>query len=345
LEARFGTLARVRAYLQAKRSVLSLRAAPTQAEQIDMLAQLQQPSDDYFVASLKVVEHAEMRAVPVRPVAQPNALKHFLDGIQRQRILYYEGIVPVFYAYLSAVVRSRVDRKMCCVKQNDALRQQDALYAPLGYVDSTGLKQYGIPLRDLEVGEPLPPHPTLIQLAASRISSDREELERKLAETWLRWLSKERQEDWLVVDGAIRTSSEIAPHARVIGIAKTSIGVERELSPEQMKVVYGLRKAERSSVFELKHRKHAPVYSWFLRLHDPTKGSLLYGLLRVEMPANESLLKQVDALSAWILEDRVPLAVPDTRYDRLLYPMRDCEHYLRAHAPSVAQLEALAQLV
>jgi hypothetical protein len=337
------TLERLRHYLRQNQS--RLRAAPTQAEQLDMLAQIQQPSDDYSVASLRVVEHAEMRAIPVRPVSQPNALKHFLDGIQRQRILYYDGVVPVFYAYLSAVVRSRVDRRMCCLPQTASWMQRDALYAPLRYVDAQGLRQQGIPLRDLEVGEPLPPHPTLIQLAANRISNDREILERELAEQWIYWLSEQSSEDWLVVDGAIAELVRIVPSAKVIGLAKTSVGVERALTPEQMQVVYGLRKAERSSVFTVTRPGQATVYSWFLRLHDPTKGSLLYGLLRVEMTANESLLKQVDTLSAWILEDRVPLAVPDTRYDRLLYPMRDCEQYLRAHAPSAAQLEALAQLV
>ena len=337
------TLERLRHYLRQNQS--RLRAAPTQAEQLDMLAQAQQSPDDYSVVSLRVVEHAEMQAIRVRSVSQPNALKHFLDGIQRQRILYYDGVVPVFYAYLSAVVRSRVDRRMCCLSQKDSLVQQDALYAPLRHVDEKGLREQGIPLHDLNVGGSLPPHHMLIQLAANCISNDREILERELAEKWIRWLSEQGSEEWLVVDGAIRTSTQIAAGARVIGLAKTSIGVERNLTPQQRQVVYGLVKGQRSSVFEVRRSQEAPVYSWFLRLHDPTKGSLLYGLLRVEMPADESLLKQVDTLSAWILEDRVPLAVPDTRYDRLLYPMRDCEQYLRAHAPSVAQLEALAKLV
>jgi hypothetical protein len=127
-----------------------------------------------------------------------------------------------------------------------------------------------------------------------------------------------------------------------MGLAKTSTGVERVLTPEQMQVVYGLRKGERSSVFAIVRVGQLAVYSWFLRLHDPAKGSLLYGLLRVETPAAESLLAHVNALSAWVLEDRVPLSVPDTRYDRLLYPMRDCEQYLRALTPSTAQLEALS---
>ncbi|MCS6831663.1 MAG: hypothetical protein RMM08_10930 [Armatimonadota bacterium] len=337
------TLDRLRCYLRQNHS--RLRAAPTQAEQLDLLAQIQQSAVEDAVASLVVVEHATMQAEPVRPVPQPNALRHFLDGIQRQRILYYEGVVPVFYAYLSAVVRSRVERRMCCLRDGVPFRQRDALYAPLGYVDVDGLRQHGIPLRDTEPPEPLPSHPALIQQASNRISNDREILERELAQEWLCWLHQRGREDWLVVDGGIAELASAMPEARLIGIAKTSTSVERALTPEQMQVVYSLRKGERSSVFAITRAGQPAVYSWFLRLHDPAKGSLLYGLLRVEMPASEKLLSHVNALCAWLLEDRVPLSVPDTRYDRLLYPMRDCEQYLRALAPSTAQLEALAQMV
>ena len=312
---------------------------------MEMLALAQQQPTEEVVASLKVVEHATMQAVPVRPVSQPNALRHFLDGIQRQRILYYEGVVPVFYAYLSAVVRSRVDKRMCCLQDGSPLQQRDALYAPLRYVDVEGLRQHGIPLRDTGPGEPLPSHPALIQQASNRISNDRELLERELAQGWLHWLRERGSEEWLVVDGGIAELAGTMPEGHLVGLAKTSTDVERALSPEQMHAVYGLRKGERSSVFAITRAGQPAVYSWFLRLHDPAKGSLLYGLLRVEMPAAERLLAHVDALSAWLMEDRVPLSVPDTRYDRLLYPMRDCEQFLRALAPSSAQLEALAQMV
>lgn len=336
------TLDRVRRYL--RQHSARLRAAPSQAEQLSLLAELQAEVVEEAVASLQVVEHRAMQAVRVPAPPQPNGLRHFLDGIQRQRILYYEGVVPVFYAYLAAVVRSRVERRMCCLHEK-ALRQRDALYAPLRHVDREGLRQHGIPLRDTEAGEPLPSHPALVQLAANRISNDRELIERELAEQWLVQLHQQGGEEWLAVDGGIAEIALPQPDARLVGVAKSSTSVERALTRDQMEVVYGLRQGERSSVFTVVRAGQSPVYSWFLRLHDPKKGSLLYGLLRVEMPAAESLLPQVDALSGWLLEDRVPLSVPDTRYDRLLYPMRDCEQFLRARAPSVAQLEALAHLV
>ncbi len=336
---------RLRDYLRQNRG--RLRSAPSAQEQLQMLSELQEPAPEEGSFSLQVIEGTCMTAKPVVATDCPNALRHFLDGIQRQRILYYEGIVPVFYAYLSAVVRSRVNGRMCCLDVEDPkpLQQCDALYAPLRHVDAQGLQSHKIPVRDIEAGEPLPPHPALIQLCANRISNDRELLERELAEAWLKWLQNEHPEDWLVVDGGIGEIGQGVAHARFIGLAKTSVGVERILDPKQREVVYTLQKGERTSVFALHRPGNRSVYSWFLRLHEPAKGSLLFGLLRVEMPADNQLLSEVDKISFWLLQDRVPLSVPDVRYDRLLYPMRDCEQYLRAHAPSHAQLEALAQMI
>jgi len=38
-------------------------------------------------------------------------------------------------------------------------------------------------------------------------------------------------------------------------------------------------------------------------------------------------------VSAWLVDERAPLATPDRRWDRLLYPIHDVETYLRVRAP------------
>jgi hypothetical protein len=60
---------------------------------------------------------------------------------------------------------------------------------------------------------------------------------------------------------------------------------------------------------------------------------LLYGLLRVEAPASEATLSAASGISAWLLRERAPLATPDARWDRLLYPIHDVESYLKARIP------------
>ncbi len=341
------TLNRLRRYLHDNPNSRHLRAAPSQTEQWEMLSEAQQTMPDETVSTLQVIEHEEMRAVPVPSPTESSALRYFLDGIQRPRILYYDGIVPVAYAYLSAVVRSRVDRMMCCPQAQGIPSKvhNEALYAPQNAIDAAGLRQYGIPIRDTNVGTPLPPHSVLIQKAAERISNDRDQLERDLTVTWANWLQQKSPESWLVVDGGIGKIRVNQPGVRLMGLAKTSVGVERILNPDYSRTVYGLARGERSSVFAVNRPEQEPVYSWFLRLHDASRGNLLFGLIRVEIPQHDHLMQQVNNLSAWLLEERVPLSVPDVRYDRLLYPMRDCEQYLRATAPSHAQLEALAQMI
>jgi hypothetical protein len=75
------------------------------------------------------------------------------------------------------------------------------------------------------------------------------------------------------------------------------------------------------------------VYSWYLRLWPWEGNDLLYGLLRIEARADAATIAAATATSGWLLAERAPLATPDTRWDRLLYPIHDVETYLKARAP------------
>jgi hypothetical protein len=39
---------------------------------------------------------------------------------------------------------------------------------------------------------------------------------------------------------------------------------------------------------------------------------------------------RADEVSRWILAEAAPLALPDPRWDKMVYGVRDCEEYLRA---------------
>jgi hypothetical protein len=63
------------------------------------------------------------------------------------------------------------------------------------------------------------------------------------------------------------------------------------------------------------------------------------GLVRVEVARTPELeasvgaiTRRADEVSQWILAERAPLALPDARWDRMVYGIRDCEEYLRATA-------------
>src|SRR5438046_8869838 len=56
-------------------------------------------------------------------------------------------------------------------------------------------------------------------------------------------------------------------------------------------------------------------------------------MLRVDARAHPETVARASAISAWLTTERAPLATPDRRWDRLLYPIHDVETYLRARTP------------
>ena len=44
----------------------------------------------------------------------------------------------------------------------------------------------------------------------------------------------------------------------------------------------------------------------------------------------EDLTLRADLISRWILAEVAPLALPDGRWDKMVYGIRDCEEFLRA---------------
>ena len=105
-----------------------------------------------------------------------------------------------------------------------------------------------------------------------------------------------------------------------------------------------MEKGQRSSVFQPLNEKgkRENIYSWYLRLHyNKNYGDNSFGLIRVEVPAEEEYLKKVDLISSWILLETKPVAFPASRWDRMIYPIKYCEDYLKSKAPSRTLINSL----
>ena len=61
----------------------------------------------------------------------------------------------------------------------------------------------------------------------------------------------------------------------------------------------------------------------------------MWGLLRVEiaMPdrstSKQAIADRANLVSRWILAELMPLSLPDSRWDKMLYGVRDCEEFLK----------------
>jgi hypothetical protein len=169
----------------------------------------------------------------------------------------------------------------------------------------------------------------VLELMRRAIDGARQALERTIAERCLAALT---HDEWLLVDGLLSVSGKLAGHPRALGIIKShgaqffdGANLQRALTVDA---------GRRTSVFRARggHARNE-VYSWYLRLWPWQGQDLLYGLLRVEARADAATVAAASGVSGWLLAERAPLATPDARWDRLLYPLHDVENYLKSRAP------------
>ena len=289
-----------------------------------------QANDAPRLISATVLEGGTLRA---KRVFEPPTVgfRAFLDGTQRSELVGYLGGVPLVLGNVAAVVRERRNRRMHTWHQPLV---ESRLYCPRQLVAAAAWEAlvvgYGPLLVDTTAdAAELAPHPFALRDAAvHRVQAHREELEQRLAE---RWCNTER--DALFIDGGISGSERVAVSSCTVGVVKSHRTLYAE--GEALAAVLLLGRFERSSVFRITSPRRTTVASWYLRLRDPRGHDPMWGLVRVETayPAPEDLDRigeRADEVSRWILAETAPLALPDARWDKMVYGVRDCEEYLRA---------------
>lgn len=302
------------------------------------------PADPPTISSAEPIEQVD-RARPIR-ASGTTSVDAFLDGIQRTSIVLHVDAIPVVHAFVAAVIRQRVDRRM--ETWGKALTSR-ALYLPRSVTDAamwSDLEAQDVRLIDTAVGSEPVVHPLTYRRAAlDRVAIERERLEQSIATSW-----NDAAAGWLWVDGGVsgipalraqtldgvRTFGVVKSHATLYGDAAIIASTLR------------LDEALRSAAFLILHRIRLPVISWYVRLRAADNCDPLHGLVRVELLAPESTLDRstghvtirdealgeitelADMISTWIMAERLPVSLPDARWDRLTYGVHDCERYLAA---------------
>ena len=259
----------------------------------------------------------------------------FLDGTQQSRVVHYADGLPIVFGTVAAVVRIRTNRRLTTWARAPLVERR--LYAPLTYLAPAtveALDGLGVEVRDTTVpdreGELPSPHPlALLERAVHFVQADRQEAEQRLAEAWC---GVEKAP--LFVDGGVSGSDVVASSACTVGVIKSHRTLY--VDGDALRLVLALKRGQRSSVFRIAAPRRAPVASWYLRLRDPAGRDPMWGLVRVEAAdrrAAESpadLTARADQISRWVLAEVTPLSLPDGRWDKMVYGIRDCEEFLRA---------------
>ena len=291
------------------------------------------------IAAASLLEGHALRAVRVDgdPVV---GFAAFLDGSQRSRVLGYHDGLPLVLGVVAAVVRVRHHRKMTTWPRGPHVERW--LYAPCAYLSDDACAALhaagasrGVRVVDTTAerpGETERPsrHPLALQeRALSFVQHDRERVERALAEEWCTLVRTP-----IFIDGGIQQSELVATARCAVGVVKSHRTLY--VDGDALRAVLALKRGQRSSVFRVSSSRRTPVASWYLRLRDPSGHDPMWGLVRVEAcdrtaaERPEALTERANQISRWILAETTPLALPDGRWDRMVYGVRDCEEFLRA---------------
>jgi hypothetical protein len=278
------------------------------------------------VAGAELVEGDSVLAHPVVDGFRPGVAA-FLDGIQHWKVVAYDGVTPVVWARVAAAVRRRGPDRRPVTALESARELAVTPVAALAPEVRAALERGPLDLVDLaeaETGQP----GRVLEAARRAVDQARVGLERALGE---RHAARLPPDEWLVVDGVLSESARLADHPRALGVIK-SHGAQYFQGPDLERALR-LPDRHRSSVFRPRGRARHEVFSWYLRLWPWAGNDLLYGLVRVETRAHAEAVAQASRTAGWLVAERAPLATPDARWDRLLYPIHDVETYLRSRVP------------
>jgi len=290
------------------------------------LEQLRRTDEPPRTARVRPLESGAFSARPVRGRPEPGFVA-FLDGVQQSRVVTYIDGAPIVHGTAAAVIRERRDRRMHTWHS----RVEHRIYVPRNHVPPEIWERLA-PLHPVDSSahasdEPAPSrHPlSTLERAVHLVQGHREELEQRLAERWCDHESRP-----LFVDGGISGSDRVARNSCVVGVVKshrTLYAVD-----EALDIILRLAAGERTSVFLLEPKRRTAVASWYLRLRDATGRDPTFGLVRVEIARDPDadVSARADEVSRWLLAEGSPLALPDSRWDRMAYGIRDSEEFLKA---------------
>jgi hypothetical protein len=280
----------------------------------------------------EIVEGGAMRRIHIEG-APTVGFSAFLDGTQSSRIAWFVDGVPIVHGAVGAVIRERRNRRLATWRHIVATR----VYAPRSLLSlDVNAALSALPFEIVDTssrGQEMAStaeHPFALGDAARHfVQRDRERAEHELASDWCK-----AGPGPLFVDGGIGGSERTAQQSCLIGVVKSHRTLYASGAPLQQ--ILRLTVGERSTVFRITSAKRrTTVASWYLRMRDHVGRDPMWGLVRVEIAeprdaASAAICERADEVSRWILAESSPIALPDGRWDKMVYGIRDCEEFLRA---------------
>lgn len=293
-----------------------------------------QTSGESSAIDAKLLEDGDFRAIPV-PALGVSGFTDFLDGTQKSWRVAYLGLLPASLAWISAGRLRRVDREILAPAPDEVFTRL-MLVVPAGASLPFDLGN-GIDLVSV-MPDPSKGPAGFGDALRQTIERQRTEAEVSLAASW-----EGNGGQWLMVDGGIgEFVQRSAVGAQLVGVVKSH---QRQYvaSQDRVEVLLSLKAGERTTAFlrPATSVQGAEAISFYMKLQDRSHEGPFFGLIRVELPNRPEMAEVLDTVAGWLLAERAPLSLPDSRFDRLLYPIHLVEEHLKARRPSDAWVRGI----
>jgi hypothetical protein len=288
-------------------------------------------ADPPRLSAVELLEHRKFSAVSIEhpPAAERTSeFGGFLDGAQKVQVLAYPKGIPIVLGTVSAGIRCRIEKRLITWREREPAVER-RLYMPLAYL---GSKKFSSSDRFTTVdtsetdssGVAPDAHPLgLVDRAVQLVQQHRETVENLFAEDWC-----DSESSPLFIDGGISGSPRVAASPLAIGVIKSHRTLYLENSA--LPALFALKKGERSTVFRVSGVSRRTIASWYLRIRSAVGQDPLWGLVRVEIADTPDAISRADEISRWVMAESSPLSLPDGRWDKMAYGIRDTEEFLRA---------------
>lgn len=273
----------------------------------------------------------------------------FEDGRQRTVHIGYvkanygpnEVLLPVHYFVVAAVILQRTDGKLKL--WSEAKVRQGIIVQKSLVPNQQLLAEFeGMGLLIEDAGGTGGDYYQLRNRALQHSKDLRLSVENELIRSWRE--SDAGPEQFLIVDGTLMNFRDEENVQKCIGVSK-SFG-SRYFSITENHRIMQMKEFERSWTFRFHQpeedlRKGARErISWYLRLRNRPNSDPEFGMVRVEISRHhtEKATEYAERFSRSLLSERLPTSYPYPRWDKHLYPIRECENYLSSIMPSITTI-------
>ncbi len=284
------------------------------------------------VPSIERLE-GEHEAICQREIRRRNEsqFKWFIDGSQKTMPVWRVGVVPIVVSIAVAGLLERHGDGSCEVVPGTLIESM-VWIVPCQTTDRDIRTIVDIlEAHDQEVKDPLEDCDEYHQLSgmydqvlfyANEMAGKlRSHAEFQVASMWQEHHRHAYPNQWLVIDGRLPLD---APNA--IGFIKNP--QSQHLVGQEAVTLLSLPAGYRTSAYRISDRARARTH-WYQRMWPCDGMDARRALIRIEANGDMADQDEIDAISSWLMAERVPRPTSDSRWPTLLYPVHILERILK----------------